>query len=241
MLRCVMNRSIWARVVTKDQEVKMNPIATEMDSNSCEGAFGPVVYTALLNKGWERAFELSKASLELAVEHNAEALDSYKKSMRASGSLMFNLASKSLEGYVALQMELLSLAVRYLFIKAAQENGDESNNEKPAISNLSLKSVDCTIAVQRSILALSAKQTEAVREQPCSAPDEIVEDSAQLQADTLLAKEIVDLVVKQQPCINGVLGETDADIVQLRINTQRAKEGVEPVANPLKNTDPLVH
>lgn len=219
----------------------MNAIATEMDSNSSEGTFGPVVYTALLNKGWERVFELSKTSLELAAEQNAEVLDSYKKSMRASGSVLFNLASKTLEDYVALQMELLSLAVRYLFIKAVQENGDESNNEKPAISNLLLKSVDRTIALQRSILALSAKQTEAVSEQPCGAPDEIVDDSAQLQADTLLAKEIVDLVVKQQPCINGVPGETDADIVQLRINTQRAKEGAEPVANPLKNTDPSVH
>ncbi len=221
----------------------MDAITTEMDSNGYQSICGPVAYAALLNEGWERVFELSKTSLELAVEQNAEVLESYKSSVRASGFLLFHLASKTFEDYLALQMELLTLAVQYLFIKAAQEDRNKSYNEKPAIANLLLKSVDRTIAVQRSILAFSAKQTEAVGEQPCvnSAPEEIVEDSAQLQADALLAKEIVDLVVGQQPSINGFPGEPEADIVQLRINTQRAKQGLEHVAEPLKNTDPTVH
>ncbi len=208
-----------------------------------EGMYGPVAYAALLNKGWERVFELSKTSLELAVEQNAEVLASYKKSLRVSGFFLLHLASQTLEGYVMLQAGLLGLTVGHLFIEAAQENSHDSK-AKAGIATLLLKTVDRTIAVQKSILALSAKQTKAVSEQPCvnGAPVEMVEDIVQLRSDTLLAKEIVDLVVKQQPCINGVPTGSDADIVQLRVNTLRAEESVAPAANPLKKTaDPSVH
>lgn len=222
----------------------MNAITTKTDGEPGEGMYGPVAYAALLNNGWGRFFELGKTSLELAVEQNAEVLASYRRSLRVSGTLLFHLANQTLEDYVTIQKCLLGLAVGHPYIEAARENSHDISKAKAGITKLLLKSVDRTIAVQRSILALSAKQTTAVSEQPCvnSAPIEIVEESVQLRVDTLLAKEIVDLVVKQQPCITGVPSETDADIVQLRVDTQRAKESVDPVANPLKTTaDPSVH
>ncbi len=219
----------------------MHAIMTKTDRETGDGTHGPVAYAALLNKGWERVFELGKISLELAVEQNAEVLAAYKKSL--SGFFLFHLASQTLEGYVMFQKCLLGLVVGHLFIEAAQENSHDSE-AKAGVANLLLKSVDRTIAVQKSILALCTKQTKAVSEQPCvnSTPVEMVEDIVQLRADTLLAKEIVDLVVKQQPCIDGEPTGSDADIVQLRVNTLRTEESVAPAANPLKNTaDPSVH
>lgn len=215
----------------------MNAITTEMDSNTGAGMYGPVAYAALLNKGWERVFELSKTSLELAVAQNAEVLASYKNNLRVSGFLLCNLASRTLEHYVTLHNKLLALAVGYLFVEATRESRDESRKSNAEMTKLLLESIDRMIAVQRSILSLSAKQTKGVSERPSvnTMPDEISEESAQLESDTLLAKEIVDLVVKQQPCIDGACG--DADIVQLRVNPR----GVDVVAKGRKKTDPSVH
>ncbi len=221
----------------------MNAIAMKTGRETGEATYGPVAYAALLTNGWERVFELGKTSLELAVEQNAEVLASYKKSLRVSGSFLFQLASQTLEGYVALQRGLLALAAGHVFIEAAREDSHETSETKARITKLLLESLDHTIAVQKAILALSEKRTKAVSEQSRfnNTPVETVEDSVQLRDDRLLAKEIVDLVV-QQPCIDGVSDDTEADIIQLRVNTQGAKESVDPAENPPKNkTNPSVH
>jgi len=223
----------------------MNTITIRSEWETGEATYSPVVYATLLNKGLkglERVFEVSKTSLELALEHNAEVLASYKKALEVRGFFLLDLAGQAFEGYVTLQKSLLDLAVERPVIEAAQENSPDTSNA--GMTDLILQSVDRTIAAQKSILARAGEQTKAAGEQPDIniTPVESVEDIAQLQVDTLLAKEIVDLVVKQQPCINNSPTETGSDIVQLRVNTLRAKESVDLATNPLETTtDPSVN
>jgi hypothetical protein len=67
-----------------------------------------------------------------------------------------------------------------------------------------------------------------------------VKDTVQLRIDTLLAKEIVDLVVKPNPGVACTpVHETVADIVQLQVETKETKD---LAAKALKTTpEPLVN
>ena len=221
----------------------MNRNTLKMAAENNEAIYRPLAYASLLNQGFERVVKVSKSSLELAVEQNVQLLASYRMVWKVPGFVLFNFASQAFVSYVALQRGLLGLAVGRIAIAEAKGNVRDSGKATRGSTNLILRSVDRTIATQRSILALTAKQSKTVSEQSGidSESDEMVEDFVQLRADTLLAKEIVDLVVKQQPCDKDT-PETDADIVQLRVNTLRAEESVGRVAKPVKTkSDPTIH
>ncbi len=218
--------------------------AFKTDEQTGEATYLPATYATSLNKGLERLFEVSKTSLELAVEHNTEVLVSYKKALTMPGFLLFGLANRVLEDYVVVLKRLLDLAIVHPVSEADQKDSHNTSKTKTEITDQILESVDRVIAAQKSILSLTAKKTHTVNEQACvnGAPAETFEDILQLRVDALLAKEIVDLVVKQQPCVDGASDDTVADIVQLRVNTRRATEGADRIANPSKTAaDPAVN
>jgi hypothetical protein len=218
--------------------------ATKTNEQTGEATYLPAAYATSLNKGLERLFEVSKTSLELAVEHNAAVLVSYKKALTTPGFFLFGLANRVLEDYVMLLKGLLDLAIVHPVIEADQKDSHDTSKAKAEITDQILQSVDRMIAAQKSTLSLTAKKTKAVNEQACvnRALAETFEDIVQLRVEALLAKEIVDLVVKQQPCVDGASDETVADIVQLRVNTLRATESADRIANPSKTAaDPAVN
>src|ERR1035437_7492587 len=79
-----------------------------------QNAFGLPAYPALFNKTLERVAEVSKTSLDLAVEQNTEILASYRNVFRASsmpGLFLFDLLGHALEDYTTLQKSWLDLVV----------------------------------------------------------------------------------------------------------------------------------
>jgi hypothetical protein len=88
--------------------------ATKAEAETTEATYCPVASATLFNNGSKRVVELSKTSLDLAVEQNTEILASCKKALKASsmpGLFLFDLAGQAFEGYVTLQKSLLDLAV----------------------------------------------------------------------------------------------------------------------------------
>ena len=54
-------------------------MSTKTETETIEATFDPTAYATLFNKGLKRVVEVSKTSLDLAVEQNAEVLASYKQ------------------------------------------------------------------------------------------------------------------------------------------------------------------
>ncbi len=212
-----------------------------VEAASGEGTHRAITCVNLLGKAWQRVFEVSKISLELAGEHNAEVLASCRKTLKVPVVSMFDLASKAFEDYVTLQKSILYLAIRPLVLDEVQGKSYATSNANVAMTNAILRSVDRTIAAQKSIIELTAKQARAASEQSSVLIELVEEDAVQLQADTLLAKEIVDLVIKQQPRVHGTPVEVDSDIIQLRVNSIDAEETVAPATRPKNTPDPSVH
>lgn len=164
-------------------------------------------YTTLFNKGLERAVEVSKSTLDLAVEQNAEILGSYKKALKGTpGVFLFDLAGQAFAGFVSLQKNLLDIAVEQsaAVIDAATEISQDLSKAKAGIPKLIEQSVDRTVAAQNSVLDFAAKQnkavSDAVKQQPGvnGTPAEKVTDSAHRSIDSLLAtqKELLDITSK---------------------------------------------
>lgn len=215
-------------------------ITTKLEGQS------PVAYAALFNQGLERVFEVSKSSLDLAVEHHAEVLASYRRALKASslpGLFVFDLAGSAFEGYVALQKRLLNLAIEQPVTEAVEEDCRDTGATTDEVANGILQSVDRMIADQESMLAYAAEQIKAVSGQPSvtiATVDEIVDEIVQLRTDRLLAKEIVNLIVQSR--VDGVSFEAVADIVHVRVNTANTEEGVDLAANFLNDpADPFAN
>jgi hypothetical protein len=162
----------------------------------------------LLNKGFEKAVEVSKRSLDVAAEQNAEILASAKKALKASqlpGLFVFDLATTAIENAVSLQKSLLDLAVEQSnAVVAAVPQHNDAAAMKSNVSNLIQQSVDRAVAAQTLVLNFAAKQTksisETVKQQPgvAGSPVESVTDSVQRGVDTVVAaqKEILSNATK---------------------------------------------
>ena len=90
--------------------------------------YNPDAYATQLNDGLEQAVEGGKISMKLATRQNAFFLDAITKAL--SGSLMpnpfgFNLGGPALESCVALQKDMLKMAMEQgtAVMEAIQESG----------------------------------------------------------------------------------------------------------------------
>ncbi len=161
--------------------------------------YNTAAFTTLCKKGLERIVQVSKTSLDMAAEQNAEVLASCKKALSASpmpGLFLFDLAGQAFEGYVALQKNLMGLAVEQSssMMDTAQEyNRDASKSE--GMNALIQQSVDRAIAAHNSVLDFSAKQAKAVSETVqqqsgvTGTPVATVTESVQRGVDTVIAAQ----------------------------------------------------
>jgi hypothetical protein len=227
MLQCSKNCSIAIGEQRVSTRGNMNPDtkSTNTEAETIDATYSKAAFATMYTKGLERVVEVSKTSMDWAVQQNGEVLASYKKALNASpipGLFLFDPALQAFAGYVTLQKSLLDLAVEQgtAVIEMAQGFSHDADKAKPGITNVS----------------------DTGKQQPkvISAPVQPVKVTVQLRIDTLLAKEIVDLVVKQQPAVVGTpVDETVADIVQLQVETNKI---VDLTAKTLKNTEkPLVN
>jgi hypothetical protein len=163
--------------------------------------YNTAAYAAWFNQGLERVFEVSKSSLDLAVEQNAKVLASFEKALRASplpNLFLFDLAGSAFESYVALQKSLLGLAVEQYAasIAAAQEYSFGAGKSKGRIGTPIEQPVHRTVATQNSVpnsIAEQAKAEDKNMQQPGAAV-ETVTDSFERGMDAVIAaqEEILD-------------------------------------------------
>jgi hypothetical protein len=136
-------------------------------AETTEATCCPFASATLFSKGLERVIEVSKTSLDLAVEQNAEVLASCKKALNASsmpGSFLFDIAGKAFEGYVTFQKSLLDLTVEQntTAVEAAHEYSHDASKAKEGIAHVIRQSVDHAEAAQKTALDLAVKQTKEV-------------------------------------------------------------------------------
>lgn len=131
--------------------------SSKKEAEITEASFCPVAYATLFHKGLERVVEVSKTSLDSAVEQNSEVLASYKQTLKASsrpGLFLVDLAGQAFEGHVALQKSLLDLASerRTAVAEAAQDHLHDPSEATADISNLTHQPVDRTVTAQNPVV-----------------------------------------------------------------------------------------
>jgi hypothetical protein len=180
----------------------MNTNTHATEAETIKATYCPAEYATLFNNGSKRVIEVSKTTLDLAVQQNNELLASCKKALQASmpGLFLFDLAGQAFEGYVTLQKSLLDLAVEQSTAAVEATHIHDASKAKAGIQILMQQSVERTVTAQKSVLEFAAKQTKAVsdtvKQQPgvTGMPVETVTDSVQRVVDTLHAtqNEILD-------------------------------------------------
>jgi hypothetical protein len=156
------------------------------NSENTASTFCPVPYATVLKEGWERVVKVSKTSLDLAVEGNAEALASYEKVLKVPTPFLFDLAGRALRGYVTFQKSLLDLAAEPgpAAIEATEAHSQDPSDAETGIIQQSL---DC-IALQTR----AESDTQQASASSASIQEDPELDSVQLR---MLAKEIVDFAI----------------------------------------------
>jgi hypothetical protein len=124
-------------------------------------------YATVYTTGLKRAADASKTTLDMVAEQNSEFLSTWKQAFKGStmpGLFLFDLAGQAFEGYVALQKNLLDLAVEQstAVVKAVQEFKQNPEEAKDGITNIFQGSLNRGITAQKSVLDFAAKQSKAV-------------------------------------------------------------------------------
>jgi hypothetical protein len=201
----------------------------------------PAAYASLFSKGLERVVEVSKTSLDLAVEQNAEVLGSCRKALEATSSMpglfLFDLASQAFEGYIGLQKSLLELTVEQstAILEAAQGYSYNPGKLKSEIVDTIRRTSDRKAAAGKSVPEAAPKPvvSEIAKQQPSvSRPPvpPVVKDSVQPGVVAPPAQKAVALAPKQAKTVSDTAKQQPgapvkvADIVQLEVDTLLAKE-----------------
>jgi hypothetical protein len=192
----------------KEMNMTANAKSTKLEE-TIEATFCPVALATQYNKGLERVIDASKTSLDQAVQQNAEILASIKKALKGTSLpnlFVIDLAGQAFEGAVAVQKNLLNLALEQSVAtaEAFQAYRQDATKAQSEFGNVLQASLDRSIAAQNSVIEYAVKQTktvtETVKQQPGVAGTavETVTDSVQRGFDTVVAaqKEILNLAVK---------------------------------------------
>src|ERR1039458_5131588 len=133
--------------------------SSKKEAEITETSFCPAAYATLFHKGLERVFEVSKTSLDSAVEQNSEVLASYKQTLKASsrpGLFLVDPAGQAFEGHVALRKSLLDLAAerRTAVAEPAQDHLPDPSEAKAGSTNLNLiqPPADRTVTAQKPVV-----------------------------------------------------------------------------------------
>ena len=177
--------------------------AEVIDLTSCSAACAD-----LCEKGLERAVDATKVVLNLSLQQNADILAAIKKALKGSnlpGLFVLDLAGQAAEGYVAVQKQLLDLALEQssAALKALQNLNINADLQGDVVA-AAQASLDRTLVAQNTVIEFVAKQSKVVSETVKAQPGvagtavETLADSMQKGFDTVLGvqKEMLDIAVK---------------------------------------------
>ena len=188
----------------------MTAKAKNIMEETLEAGYSPAALATLAIAGAKRGVDGYKTCLNLAAEQNADILASLRQAMEKTpwGELpILDLTEQAIEGYVAIQNELLDLTLEQItaVTNACQAAGTDVEKARSEFANVLQTSADRATVAQNSVINYTAKQAKAgisaVKSQPGVAGKDLeaVADSIQRGFDTVLTaqKELVAMGSKQ--------------------------------------------
>jgi ACT domain-containing protein len=145
-------------------------------SKSTKGATpisaGDLIDTAALVsvylKGMERVADLQKNSLEVAAEYNAEAIEAYKKALKAvpsvPGLFVFDLAEQAFDHYIETQKSVIDMVVEQSasLVESVKERGGSAATIAADLAKMAQQTMERGIALQKNALEFAAQQTKTL-------------------------------------------------------------------------------
>jgi len=189
----------------------MNPSkkSTPKAAEKVEAESFPTGFATLFSNGLERAVEVSKKTLDLAAQHNAEVLENCKKAIKLTpstpGAMFFDLAGQAFESYVEMQKGMMDLLLEQSAVLL------ETNDEREAavgrvtarMEHAVEQSVDRAIAANKMVLDFASRQNKAVNEAIkqvgfAGTPAALAVDSIHRGVDSVIEtqKEILEIAAK---------------------------------------------
>jgi hypothetical protein len=203
------NHPIQFQQAYKEMNMSATAKSTKLQPETIDLTSCPAACATLYQKGLERAADATKLSLNLALQQNADILGAIKNALKGSnlpGLFVLDLAAQAAEGCVAVQKQLIDLALEQsnAAIQALQNLGQNAGDVQGDVAAAVQASLDRSVAAQNTVVEFVAKQSKAVSESVKAQPGvagtavETLTDSMQRSFDTVLGvqKEMLDIAVK---------------------------------------------
>jgi hypothetical protein len=163
--------------------------------------------TELYTNGIERLADVQKRGLEIAVKHNAEVSNAWKKfTLPMPGVLMLDLATTAFERFAETQKGAIDLMVEqtHTFSKLVKERQVKATDTMEEGKKRTKEAIQHSIAAQKTALDYTAKQTKAAFETAkqqfgyAGTPAGTAAESIERGMDIVLEaqKELLDLVAE---------------------------------------------
>jgi hypothetical protein len=163
--------------------------------------------TELYTNGIDRLAEVQKKGLEIAVKHNAEVANAWKKfTLPMQGVLMLDLATTAFERFAETQKGAIDLVVEqtHTFSKLVKERKVKATDTLEEGKKRAKEAIEHSIAAQKTALDYTAKQTKAAFETAkqqlgyAGTPAGTAAESMERGMDIVLEaqKELLDLVAE---------------------------------------------
>jgi hypothetical protein len=164
----------------------------------------------LYTNGVERLAEVQKKGIDLAVKHNAELLDAWKKIAKvfpgAPGLVMLDLASNAFDRYADTQKGAIDLVLEqsHALASLVKERAASTANATEGAAAIVKQTVDRAVAAQKNALEHSVAQTKVAFETAkqqfgmTGTPAGAAAESFQRGVDGLIEaqKELLDIAAK---------------------------------------------
>ncbi|HUD54493.1 MAG TPA: hypothetical protein VMR02_04660 [Terracidiphilus sp.] len=163
--------------------------------------------TELYTNGIDRLAEVQKKGLEIAVKHNAEVANAWKKfTLPMPGVLMLDLATTAFEQFAETQKGAIDLVVEqtHTFSKLVKERKVKATDTLEEGKKRAKEAIEHSISAQKTALDYTAKQTKAAFETAkqqlgyAGTPAGTAAESMERGMDIVLEaqKELLDLVAE---------------------------------------------
>jgi len=184
-----------------------NAKSTKMEE-ALQAMCNPITYLSLYHKGLERMVEAGKITLNMSAQQNNDVLAAIKKALKGTqlDSSGLDLAGQAFEGYIAIQKNMLDMALEQSasIISAIGECVADSSKAKSELANIMQLTMDRSINAQNKVVDFASRQSKAVNENLKSqagiagTPVEVMTDSLQRGFDTVVSaqKEILNIAAK---------------------------------------------
>ena len=158
--------------------------------------------TELYTNGIERLAEMQKKALEIAVRHNGEVVNTWKKfTLPVPGVLMLDLATSAFERFAETQKGAIDLMVQQTqtIAKVVKERKLKADPMKEGRERAK-EAIEHSVAAQKTALDYTAKQAKAAfataKQQLAGTPVATAADSIERGMDIVVKaqKELLDLV-----------------------------------------------